>query len=253
MFAKIGNKINMRKNKIKLISSMTIYGTLGLVRRHIPYSSGIVAFARGAIGALFLFIIQLLKKEKFSVKSIKENLLPLSLSGVFLGVNWILFFESYNYAPISVATVCYYMAPIFVVLASIFLFKEKLSLKKSLYCLSSFIGMFLISGITEMNFTQITGVLLSLGAAVLYAVIVLLNKKVTNISDSQKTIIQLFISAITMLPYVLLTNNIFSLEFTATAIIMLFVAGVLHTGVAYWLYFGSISHYPHKLLQFSVT
>ena len=39
---------------LKFIASMLIFGTIGLFRRHIPFSSGLLAFARGALGGLFL-------------------------------------------------------------------------------------------------------------------------------------------------------------------------------------------------------
>lgn len=39
---------------LMLASSMLIFGTIGLFRRYIPLSSGLLAFSRGILGALFL-------------------------------------------------------------------------------------------------------------------------------------------------------------------------------------------------------
>ena len=46
---------------VMLASSMLIFGTIGIFRRFIPLSSGLLAFARGAIGALFLILVVLIR------------------------------------------------------------------------------------------------------------------------------------------------------------------------------------------------
>ena len=41
----------MRKARLRLIASMLIFGTIGLVRRYLPLPSGLIACVRGAGGA----------------------------------------------------------------------------------------------------------------------------------------------------------------------------------------------------------
>ena len=49
------------KNAIfQMIASMTIYGTLGLLRRCLPIPSALIALVRGIIGSLFLLIIMMI-------------------------------------------------------------------------------------------------------------------------------------------------------------------------------------------------
>ena len=102
--------------KAKLILAMFIFGTIGLFVRNISLPSSVIALVRGVIGTLFLIVFTKLKKEKISITSIKKNALTLILSGAAIGVNWILFFESYRYTTVAAATLCYYFAPIFVIL-----------------------------------------------------------------------------------------------------------------------------------------
>ena len=85
---------------------------------------------RGYIGAAFLLVIMLLTGKKPDLKAIKNNLLPLVLSGAAIGVNWILLFEAYNYTSVAVATLCYYMQPVMLIILTPFLLKEKLSKAK---------------------------------------------------------------------------------------------------------------------------
>ena len=71
-----------------------------------------------------------------------------------------------------------------------------------------------------------------------------LNKTLKEISAGDRTIMQLGISSIVMLPYVLLTENLAALEFTFAPVMLLLVAGIIHTGFAYTLYFGGIAGIP---------
>ena len=73
-----------------------------------------------------------------------------------------------------------------------------------------------------------------------YACIVLLNNKMRVLSSFDLTFCQLLISAVVLAPYVVLTEKISFSSFDRKAIIILLILGVVHTGVAYALYFGSI-------------
>lgn len=237
------NSVN--KSKLSLILSMFIFGTIGIFRRFIPLPSSILAMARGAIGVVFLLIFMAVKKEKLNFKEIKDKILLLCISGVLIGFNWILLFEAYNYTTVATATLCYYMAPVFVIIASPFLFREKLTLKKILCVIIALVGMVLVSGVIETGFSgagEFKGVLLGLGAAALYASVVLMNKKTAGVPIYTKTVIQLGSAAIVLLPYTLLTENFAELAFEPLTIVMLLIVGVVHTGWSYALYFGSMDN-----------
>ena len=230
------------KSLISLISSMVIFGTIGIFRKYIPFSSSVVAFFRGAIGAIFLSAVILLRREKINLAAIKKNLALLCFSGAFIGINWILLFEAYRYTSVSTATLCYYTAPIFVVIASPFVLKEKMTLKKTLCAIVAIVGMIIISGIFSDGGAAVRGVLFGVSAAVFYALVVLLNKFIKSVSDYEKTLIQLAGAAIVVLPYILLTERIGDIQLKGSYALMLLFVGILHTGIAYTLYFGSIGH-----------
>ncbi len=233
------------KSKILIIIAMTIWGTIGIFRRYIPMSSGIIAFTRGCIGTVFLVAVMFLTRKKISFQAIRNNLILLIISGAVMAVNWIMLFESYKYTSVATATICYYMEPVFVMLASPFLLGEKLSLKKVICIIVSLGGVVLVSGVTgmtEFSFGEIKGVLLGLGAAVLYAAVVIINKKLKNISAYDKTIVQLLVSTVTVVPYILMVENFTPVKIEPLGIVMLILVGVLHTGVAYTLYFGSMEN-----------
>ncbi len=229
------------KAKLALISSMTIFATIGIFRKFIPLPSSTVAMARAVIGTVFLVLLILIRGSKISFESIKKNALPLCLSGLFLGFNWILLFEAYNYTTVATATLCYYMAPVILILISPIAFKEKLTLPKLLCAVVAVVGMTLVSGLFSTNeggANTTKGILLGLCAAVLYAAVVTCNKKLKDISAFDRTTVQLGLSAIILVPYTFIVEDFSAVEITPVTIIMLVVVGVVHTGIAYALYFG---------------
>lgn len=236
------NSASLGLARTKLILAMTIFGTIGIFVKYIPLPSSVIACVRGFVGVAFLLLMTFIKKTNISFKDIKKNLLLLVISGAFIGINWILLFEAYRYTTVATATLCYYMAPIFVTLASPFILKEKLTLKKGLCVFTALIGMIFISGIVGTGSLQINvpGILCGVGAAFFYACVILLNKHIKDISSYDMTMTQLFVAAVVILPYTLLTADISAVTLDAKAIICLFVVGIVHTGFAYMIYFSSI-------------
>lgn len=229
--------------RTKLILAMTIFGTIGIFVRYIPLPSSVIACVRGFVGVAFLLLVTFIKKSKISFKDIKRNLLLLVISGAFIGINWILLFEAYRYTTVATATLCYYMAPIFVTIASPFILKEKLTPKKGLCVLTALIGMVFVSGIIGSGSLQINvpGIMCGLGAAFFYACVILLNKHLKEISSYDMTMTQLFVAAVVILPYTLLTAEFSVADLDVKALVCLLIVGVIHTGFAYMIYFSSIS------------
>ena len=230
---------------IQITLSMIIFGTIGIFRRWIPLPSSFVAMSRGAIGAAFLLIVLALRKKRLDGGTIRKKLPILCLTGTMLGANWILLFEAYNYTSVATATLCYYFAPMFVILASPALLHERLTAKKLICVAAALLGMVFVSGVAETgvsSISEIKGVLLGLAAAVLYAGVVIFNKKTTGVSGTDRTVVQLVVSSVALLPYVLLTERVGEMRFTPATIGLLIFVGVVHTGLAYQLYFGAIPH-----------
>lgn len=235
----------IKREKLKMITAMALFGTIGIFVRYIPLPSSVIAFCRGLVGMLFLLFVTLLRKSRISGQAIRKNLLWLILSGAFLGMNWILLFEAYRYTTVATATLCYYLAPILVILAAPILLKEKLTVRKIICTVVALIGMICVSGVLQNGIPTLgeaKGILFGLGAAVLYATIILLNKKIRDISAYDKTIMQLGVSALVLVPYCLLTEDIGALTVEPKVLLLLLFVGIVHTGVTYFLYFGAIEH-----------
>ena len=245
--------------KIKIITAMVTFGTIGVFVRYIPLPSSIIALVRGVLATIFLLTVMAAGKRRPDRTAIRRNLALLVISGGMIGFNWILLFEAYNYTSVAVATLCYYLAPVFVIIASPFVLGEKLTMRKTLCVISALAGMVMVSGVIQ-NYVSggnaedlnLTGVLLGIGAGALYATIILMNKKLKNISSYDTTVMQLAAASIVLVPYCLLTVDIGSLEVTPGSAVLLVIVGIVHTGIAYVLYFGSIKELPaHTVAIFS--
>lgn len=222
--------------KSKIILSMIIWGTIGIFVREINLTSTEIAFFRAFLGSGFLIGISLIKKDKIDKEILKSNIVLLGVSGVLLGANWILLFQAMKYTTIANATLSYYFAPVFIVVFSVVLFKEKISFKNIICLLGAILGLFLIlkssdSG-TISNFNHVKGILFGLGGAVLYATIVMLNKKIKELSGFQATLIQLSIAAIVLIPMVFGRTSMNFKGMDMKTWILILILGVVHTGIA---------------------
>ena len=220
---------------------MAVFGSIGIFVKYLTLPSGFLVFLRALVGFLFLLPFVIVKRKDNSISDIKANLLPLIASGVCLGANWVLLFEAYRYTDVSIATLCYYLAPVFIVLLSPFVLKEKLTLQKCIGIFLALLGMVFVSGIFGgSERANIIGIILGVCAAALYASVVFLNKKIKNISAYNKTAFQFGISLIVTLPYSLLTEKLDASMFGLRSIIFILILGIIHTGVTYVLYFSAL-------------
>ena len=239
---------NHTKNRAALgqiSASMAIFGTVGIFIKKLPFPSAVIALGRGIIGSVFLLLTAMIAKKPLDRLAIKKNLKLLILSGIAIGVNWILLFESYKYIPVSTATLCYYLSPVFVTLASPIVLKERLTGTKLACVGAALLGMVLISGVLQGDSgagVQFIGILLACGAAVLYATVVLINKFIVDIPANDCTVMQLGTVAVVLLPYVLLTENLGAIAWEPAYLALFVFVGIVHTGIAYKLYFGAVPY-----------
>ncbi len=239
--------MNANRAKLNIVLSMLIFGTIGIFVRHVPLPSSVIALVRGVVGTLFLLIFCRLRRTPLCGEAIQKNLGLLVLSGACIGFNWILLFEAYRYTTVATATLCYYLAPVFVILAAPVLFGEKLTLRKGVCVAAALVGMVFVSGVTPAGFSgsgELLGILFGVGAAVLYASVVLMNKKLAQVQAFERTIVQLGAAALALLPYVLVTEWGTAMDWSGLSIPLLLVMGIVHTGIAYALYFGGIKELP---------
>lgn len=228
-----------------LIASMAIFGTLGPFVRNITVSSGELALYRAILAALLIAVYWTVTKQRIEFDDIKKEVPFLLVSGVAMGINWILLFEAYKYTTVSAATLSYYFAPVIVTVVCPILFHEKLTSKQIICFIMSTLGLVMITGIGELGGgSDILGIMFGLGAAVFYATVILLNKFIKKVEGIQRTFLQFLAAIFTLLPYVLLTSGITLGKLNTLGWVNLLIIGLVHTGITYCMYFSSLKELP---------
>lgn len=225
-----------------MIIAMASFGTLGPFVRNIGVSSGELALYRAVMAALLLSAYLSLTGQKLQLKQISRELPLLLISGMAMGINWILLFEAYKYTTVSVATLSYYFAPVLVTLICPLLFREKMAPMQWLCTGMSTLGIVLITGVGDLNggSSHLTGILFGLGAAVFYAGVILINKFIKGVAGIQRTFLQFLAATVILIPYVLLRGGMTLQKLDGIGWLCLLIVGLFHTGVTYCLYFSAL-------------
>ncbi len=234
----------MKTARIKLILSMIIFGTLAPFVRNVSVSSGELALYRALMAILLIGTYLVVTKQKTDFSKVKKELALLIISGAAMGINWILLFEAYKYTTVSIATLSYYFAPVIVTVLCPILFRERLGIKQVLCFVMSTLGIVLITGISTGGSSDLRGILFGLGAAMFYATVMILNKYIKNTAGLSRTIWQFAGAIVVLLPYVLLEGGINLGSVDSFGFVNLIIVGVVHTGIAYVLYFSSLKDLP---------
>lgn len=234
------------KAKLQIIISMILYGTLSIFIRNIPLTSSEVALFRAGIALVALLGFQAVRGRLPDARSMGGELPLLFLSGAAMGFNWIFLFEAYKYTTVSVATLSYYFAPVIVMLACPALFHERLTLKQVVCFVGSTAGLVLVINLSGLSSggDHARGVAFGLAAAALYATVILMNKRLRRVSGIDRTVLQFAGAALVLLPYVLLTGGIHMEKMNPTGWLCLLCVGLVHTGIAYVLYFSALKTLP---------
>ena len=237
---------NRNSERLQLIFSMMLFGTIGTLSRYINMPSSIICLGRAFFGVITILILLSARKEKPDTEAIRRNFWWLLLSSTLMCCNWICQFEAYKYTTIATGTLCYYMQPVFYILAGAVVLKEKLTVKKICCVAVAFGGMILVSGVlqTGLHLSELKGVIFGVSGGFFYAMVVLINKYMKDISPVNTTIMQLALVSVIMLPYSAATGALGEVSITTVGIICLLILGVLHTGIGYIIYFDAVNKLP---------
>ncbi|MBQ7678038.1 MAG: DMT family transporter [Lachnospiraceae bacterium] len=189
-------------------------------------------------------LVERAKHQSANLPAIRKNLVWLTASGICLGLNWIFLFAAYMHTTIAIASLCNYMAPVIIILIAPVVLHEPLDMRKIPCVIAALIGIVMVSGVWGSSVGNITGMLLGFASALCFVGIVICNRKIHDIPAFDKAAVQLAMSALTILPYVLLKNHGVSLDVDLRSALIILTLGVVHTGIAYCFYFSGLGSLP---------
>ena len=224
------------KNSIYIILAGLFWGIIPLFVRQLQetgFDSMETVCIRVTISSILLILFIVLKdKSKLRIR-LKD--IPLFMG---TGVLSIVFFNFCYFEAIkiiggsSLPALLLYTAPVFVMIISLFLFKEKITKKKVISLLMTLGGLILVTGVLSSSGNiSFKAVLLGLGSGLGYALYSIFGKFLVNKYDSLTITTYTFITAsIFAIPISKITNNIslvFSFNTITSGIALAFVCTVL--------------------------
>lgn len=235
----------MIKNRaaLKYIIALLLFGSNGIVASQITLNSYEIVFTRTFIGALFLALIFLFSKQPVRFRENTLHFRYLIISGVSMGASWMFLFEAYRQIGVSVATLAYYCGPVIVMIFSQVLFKEKITPVKIAGFLAVVMGMFFVNrqALLEGQFSW--GLGFGICAAVMYAFMVIFNKKAVSITGLENPMWQLIASFVTVAIFLVFRQGV-SLNLEVRNLVPILVLGIVNTGIGCYFYFSSIGDLP---------
>lgn len=232
---------------LMFVAAMLIFGSNGVFASMLEMSGAQLVLLRTLIGGAVLLIIILISRSRTPKEVLLREKWRLLFAGVCLGANWELLFEAYNLMNVSLATLTYYTAPVLVLVLAPLVLKERQNGLAYLGMAVVIVGMLLVVG-TDFGEGGVsaTGLIVGLGSAVFYAMLMLVNKQITGVSGLNLTFIEIVIAAVILLPYVFATSGGVPLPTDARGIFALLFLCTVNTGFACWLYFSSMNRLPAK-------
>lgn len=232
---KLGFKANAPT--LKMVGAMVLAGSIGIFVVESGEPALTVVFYRCLIGGAALLIYCLFAKRNGFNQLTWRTLLMMSLSGVTMAANWVLFFMAYSHASISMVTTVYHVYPFVLLFASAAIFSEKISRRSIGWAICAFLGVvFVAQGKGQGAEMSLVGLGLTMAAMICYAANLLITKHLADVPASLLSLVQLLVGAIVLLP--LMGAGGLGVDMDSWGLLL--AIGVIHTGLLYVLLYDAV-------------
>jgi len=233
----------MTRAYFKYFLALLLFGFNGIVASYILLNSYEIVFLRTLIGSLFLILVFTLSNQKVQFWNNKSHFLCLVISGMAMGASWMFLYEAYGQIGVSIATLAYFCGPVIVMIFSPIIFKEKMTNYKLLGFIAVIIGMLCVNGQALSQGRNSWGLICGVLSAIMYAIMVIFNKKAVSITGLENSMCQLIISFITVVIFIGFKQG-FSFNIMQANLMPIMILGVVNTGIGCYFYFSSIDGLP---------
>ena len=233
----------MKRAYTKYILALLLFGTNGIVASRIALSSYEIVLLRTMIGSILLIALFLLNKGHFQFYRRKKDFLFLAISSMAMGISWMFLYEAYQQIGVSLSSLLYYCGPVIVMALSPLLFREKLTLPKIFGFALVLLGLVLVNGNIVGDTQSHWGILCGILSAVMYAFMVICNKKAVQITGMENATLQLTVSFLTVAVFVTAVKGI-QVDATSADLPWILLLGLVNTGISCYFYFSSINDLP---------
>lgn len=251
----------MRKEtlaSVAVVVGAVMFGFLGICARYFQNDVGLTAIdtviVRLSFGSIFILIILgVWARRRLNIR--KRDLPYLLLFGFFKIMSDVTFFYAQNTTTLSLATLLQMTAPYYVMVISLVLFRDRITIEKMLALFVASVGCVIVTGmISGEGVGEISGILSALASGFFFGMFTI----------GSKMSVDRNMNPATYLFYSMLFANLFALPFTDIGNVvdavsnpegfaMGFILGVFLTLIPFYLYaWSSIYLEPTKVSMISI-
>lgn len=190
-----------QKSLFEIHLAVLLFGLAGLFGKWLILSPFFIVLGRVFFASIILALILWLSKQSLKISNARNYLYLISL-GFILSIHWISFFKSIQVSTVAVGLLSFSAYPVFTTFLEPLLLKEKIIKINILFSLLCFIGVILIIPCFDLNNSTFTGVLWGLFSGLTFAVLTILNRKLTqHLSSLLIAFYQDFFAMLILLPF----------------------------------------------------
>ena len=221
-----------RRGLIEIHIAVLFFGLAGLFGKLVFLPSTIIVLGRVFFATIFLTLVLVYRKQEIKLRQ-KQNYFYMGLMGVILAVHWVTFFQAIQVSTVAIGLLTFSTFPVFVTFLEPIFFKERLDLKDIVVALVAVIGVAFVIEEFEIRNSMTQGAIWGIFSGFTFALLSLMNRKyVKEYSSIVVSFYQDFIATLVLLPFLFMTAPVFRL----TDILLLFILGVVFTGLAHTLF-----------------
>lgn len=233
----------MKTAYYKYFSALLLFGSNGVIASNIALPSYEIVLLRTLIGSLFLLVVFKFSGQQLTFYKNKRSGLFLCISAIAMGASWMLLYEAYQHVGVSIASLAYYCEPVIVMILAPLLFNERLTWAKAAGFASVLLGAFFVNWQALDDGKTVWGLFCGGMSAIMYAIMVIFNKKTQNISGAENSLVQLFVGFLVVATFIGFNQGL-TLHHSAVNWMPVLLLGLLNTGLGCYLYFSSITVLP---------
>ena len=221
-----------RRGLLEIHIAVLLFGLAGLFGKLLLLPPTIIVLGRVFFATIFLSLVLLYLKQGIRLRQ-KQDYFFMALMGFILAVHWVTFFQAIQVSTVAVGLLTFSTFPVFVTFLEPVFFRERVELKDILVAFIAIVGVALVIPEFEIKNSMTQGALWGIASGFTFALLSILNRKyVKAYSSIIVAFYQDSIATVLLLPFLFLSTPVFRL----TDILLLFILGVIFTGLAHTLF-----------------
>ena len=234
----------MRRQAVLSVNiAVVLFGLAGLFARWIHLPAIGITFGRVLFSSIALGIYILARKQSFRIEN-RKDLLFLLCAGMILALHWWAFLESIQLSTVAIGTVTFASFPLFVTFLEPLLSHQKPERRDVIIAVIILLGVLIT--IPEISFENqmFLGIVTGIISALAYAILTIMNKRITETYSSTVTaFFEQVTAAAVLLPFVISAK----MQPSRSDLALLLFLGVITTALAHTLFIGSLKALPAQL------